>query len=105
LPFFVHNSKHGSKILAVDPSEVQKYLNLDAKAVTRLTKYFLYPNAPAVSLKRVHIDRQALALQYQDMLRQGLFKNQADLARNIGVSRVWITKIMNSLKGKESTSN
>ena len=100
LPFFVHNLKHGKKILAVDPSEVQKYLHLDDNAVIRLTKHFLYPKVPAASLKRIHIDRQALALQYREMLQQRLFNNQADLARHLGVSRVWITKIMNSLKPK-----
>jgi DNA-binding MarR family transcriptional regulator len=105
LPILVHKFKHGEKLIAVDPTEVHNYLRLDEKAVTRLTKYFLYPKTPPANLKRIHIDRQALALQYKDMMDQGLFKNQSDLARHLGVSRVWICKIMNSLKQKQVTES
>jgi site-specific DNA recombinase len=100
LPIFFHRSKHGEKILAVDPNEVRNYLDLDNEGVARLTRHFLYPAPRPDRLRRVKLDRIALAKQYRELIDSGLVSNQSELARHLGVSRVWITKIMNSLKTK-----
>lgn len=98
LPVFFHKTQYGEKVMAVDPNEVQKYLNLDLEDIARLTRRFLYPKPVPSRLKRVLLDRRAMAEQYRDMIQQGIVHNQAELSRHLGVSRAWITKIMNTLK-------
>ena len=39
-----------------------------------------------------------LALQYNEILESGIIASQADLARQLGVSRAKVTQIMNLLK-------
>ncbi len=46
--------------------------------------------------KRQKIDRKKLAQEYQILLNNGTYKNRAELAKVFGVSRAWITKVMNN---------
>jgi hypothetical protein len=98
LPIFTHKTLHGEKIIAVDPNEVQKYLDLTSEDISRLTRRFLYPKPQPSRLKRMLLDRRALAEEYRKLIDSGVCRNQADVARHFGVSRAWVTKIMNTLK-------
>jgi hypothetical protein len=98
LPFFTHKTKHGEIILAVDPNDVQKYLDLNDEDVVRLTLRFLYPKPAHLRLKHIPLDRKAIAEQYTELIKAGVCQNQADVARHFGVSRAWVTKVMNTLK-------
>ncbi|MDP1675335.1 MAG: hypothetical protein Q8L88_00605 [Bacteroidota bacterium] len=100
LPIFIHKTAHGEKVIAVDPNEVQKYLKLDQDDVVRLTRRFLYPQPAQSRLQRVLLDRRAMAEQYRELIQSGVVRNQAELSRHLGVSRAWITKVMNTLKIK-----
>lgn len=96
LPIILQNSRHGQKIAAVDPAEVSKFLDLDREAIDRLTKRFFYLSPKPVTAKRIPLDRAALAEQWMALLQSGAAKNKADLARQFGVSRAWISKVMSS---------
>ena len=98
MPVFQHKTRYGERILAVDPNEVKKYLDLNDEDVTRLTRRFIYPAQTPSRLKHIVLDRKALATKYQELIQSGLVNNQAELSRHLGVSRAWITKIMNTLK-------
>ncbi len=39
-----------------------------------------------------------LARHYQAMLASGKFESRAALARHLGVSRAWVTQVLNRLK-------
>jgi len=45
------------------------------------------------------IDYPALAQNYRQKLENGSFATRADLARSIGVSRAWISKVLNRIDG------
>ena len=98
LPVFQHKTRYGERIIAVDPNEVKKYLDLNDEDVARLTRRFIYPTQSHSRLKNIVLDRKALAEKYQELIQSGLVNNQAELSRHLGVSRAWITKIMNTLK-------
>jgi hypothetical protein len=75
-----------------------KYLNLDEDSIVQLTRRFLFPTPKPSRLKRMLLDRKAIAEQYTELINAGVCSNQADVARHFGVSRAWVTKIMNTLK-------
>ena len=66
--------------------------------IRRLTRFFSIPRKlePVKTVDK--IDRLSLAIRYRELIEQGYVKNQADLARHLGVSRAWITKVMNEFK-------
>lgn len=103
MPIFTHKTRYGERIFAVDPSEVQKYLSLDPDDVARLTRYFLYPKPVPSRMKRALLDRKALAERYLELIQNGTVNNQAALSRYLGVSRAWVTKVMNTLKRQTPT--
>lgn len=65
--------------------------------IHRLTKFFTIPDKLEPARIPERIDRHSLALMYKELIEQGYVKNQADLARHLGVSRAWITKVLNEL--------
>jgi hypothetical protein len=77
---------------------MHQYLNLDDDGIIQLTRRFLYPKQKPSRLTHIRLDRYALALQYTELIAAGVCSNQADVARHFGVSRAWVTKIMNTLK-------
>jgi hypothetical protein len=88
------------KILTVDEPFVSNYFIMSDQVIHRLTKFFSIPRKlePVINVDK--IDRLSLAIRYRELIEQGYVKNQADLARHLGVSRAWITKVMNELKGR-----
>jgi hypothetical protein len=73
---------------------MSKFLNLDDDGIVQLTRRFLYPKQKPSRLKRVLLDRRALAEQYTELIKAGICSNRADVARHFGVSRAWVTKIL-----------
>jgi len=91
----MRNGAHREVVWSIDRRRGYKKIELSFDAERRLTKFFEIPE-DLVSL-RIHarIDRHSLAIRYRELIDQGYVKNQADLARHLGVSRAWITKVMN----------
>ncbi len=56
-----------------------------------------------VSTKRVkkRVSRYDLALKYQKMVNNPKIGSRAALARKLGVSRAWVTIVLNTLKPKQ----
>lgn len=54
----------------------------------------IQPEAPIKTYKP-KIDYLALAQNYRQKLESGSFATRAQLARSIGVSRAWVTMVMN----------
>jgi hypothetical protein len=99
IPINIENLLCRKKKLTVDGSFVSEYLVMNVEDMRRLTKFFSIPRKLEPMKVVNKIDRYSLATRYHELIDQGYVKNQADLARHLGVSRAWITKVMNELKG------
>jgi DNA-binding MarR family transcriptional regulator len=72
--------------------------------IRRLTRFFSIPRKLEPVKIVAKMDRLSLAIRYRELIDQGYVKNQSDLARHLGVSRAWITKVMNELKRRRIDS-
>ena len=70
--------------------------------IRTLTKFFSIPRKFEPVKTVTKMDRHSLAIRYRELIDRGCVKNQADPARHLGVSRAWITKVMNELKRGDS---
>lgn len=95
LPIFLHNGGRGEKILVIDPARIHNYLDMPPEEVKKLTDSFVYPREKDIRTKRIKQDLDGLRHLYNDLLSTGKYKNRADLARHFGVSRAWISIVMN----------
>jgi hypothetical protein len=91
----MHNTRYGEKVLVIDPAIIQNYLDLPPDAVEKLTQSFIYPKVKNPVTHRKKLDLQELAGLYSEMLNSGQVKNRATLAKHFGVSRAWISKVLN----------
>ena len=60
-----------------------------------LTPLF-YVNSPKPQVRKKKVlSREQQAVKYRNLLASGKVKNRAELARKFGVSRAWVTKVLN----------
>lgn len=57
----------------------------------------IQPEAPA-KVSKLRMDYCALGKEYSQQLESGAIATRADLARSLGVSRAWISKVLNRYK-------
>jgi len=86
--------QHGAKVLAIDAAKIHDYLVISPDAVKKLTEFFIYPKVKNPVTNRKKLNLQELAGLYYEMINSGRLKNRAALAKHLGVSRAWITKVM-----------
>jgi hypothetical protein len=100
LPFLYKNTGFNRKGLYINISKIKTYLTISDDCCVRLTQLFNESRFKAAINKpfKFRISKYNLAVNYQKMLDEGVVKNKAELARLGGVSRAWITKLMNGLK-------
>ena len=77
---------------------MSNYFIMSDEVIQKLTKFFSIPRKLEPVRIAAKMDRLSLAIRYRELIDQGYVKNQADLARHLGVSKAWITKVMNELK-------
>jgi len=100
IPIEISNSARGEKAIAVAESLLHSSLPLSPDAITRLRDRRLIRLPRPVRAKRRPIDYAALQQTYARMLAEGPFSTQTDLARHLGVSRVWVSRVLR--KGTET---
>jgi hypothetical protein len=100
IPIEISNSAHGEKAIAVAEGPLHVSLPLSPAAVTRLQDRRLIRLPRPVTAKRLPIDYAALQQIYRRMLAEGPYANQTDLARHLGVSRVWVSRVLKGIKRK-----
>jgi hypothetical protein len=99
LPFIYKNTGYGKKGLYLDHDKMKQFLIVSEDCLTRLTRTFNYGKFKIkIPLSLLRLNKYSLAIEYKNLIEEGRFKNQAELARAFGVSRAWITKVMNILK-------
>ncbi len=63
--------------------------------MTELRAAGLIQQETLIKIRNERIDYFALAQEYNSRLQSGEFSTRAALARSIGVSRAWISKVLN----------
>lgn len=102
IPIEISNSAHGEKAIAVAQAPLSSILPLSPAAITRLqSSRLIQPPRPARA-KKQPIDYAALQQTCARMLIDGPFSNLAELARHLGVSRVWVSRVSKGNKRKPS---
>jgi hypothetical protein len=86
----VRGGSNGSRF-ELDLKKLQKSLPFFDHANTELTRK--YVNQPARTVKKN--TRATQAKLYRKLLDSGKVKSRAELARKFGVSRAWVTKVLN----------
>jgi len=103
LPFIYKKTglNRNKKGLYLDERKIYKYFSITQDSARRLARAFNEGNFKQKKyLFRLRISKNTLAKNYKQLIDEGEFKNQAELARGLGLSRAWVTKVMNVLKKK-----
>ncbi len=88
--------------MAVDISKLGEYLALAPKDIYRLTSLLPVPRPEKARPMRTKIDYIALRAQYEQLLLNGTCATRDDVARHLGVSRVWVSRVLKGIKRKGS---
>jgi hypothetical protein len=100
IPIEISYSARGEKAIAVAEGPLHCSLPLSRAAITRLQDVRLIRLPRPVKTKRLPIDYAVLQQTYRRMLADDGFVSQADLARHLGVSRVWVSRVLKGIRRK-----
>jgi hypothetical protein len=98
IPIEISNIAHGEKAIAVAEGPLHCSLPLSPAAFARLQDVRLIRLPRPVRARRLPIDYVELQQTYRRMLAEGLFSTQTELARHLGVSRVWVSIVLKGIK-------
>jgi len=93
---------HGKLYLTLVVDRLSDFLDVTPECIAELRSRFCPPvlsEAPRRSRKDP-INYAALQQKYRQMLADGRFASKADLARHLGVSRVWVSRVLRGIKRK-----
>jgi len=100
LPVVIRRVQRGEAKLVVDTAKLGEYIALTPNDIDRLAPL---PSGPVPERARPmtkRIDYVALRAQYAQLLRDGTCATKADVARHVGVSRVWVSRGLKGIKRK-----
>ena len=89
---------HGKNKIHINVEEFSKEMAISSSLEQRLTHNFGVPYREKTRPRKTLEERIKLFEDYEKLIEDGSFKTRAALARHLGVSRAWITKVMNTLK-------
>jgi DNA invertase Pin-like site-specific DNA recombinase len=84
----------------MDSERLPHELGLDEEEIQGLLQAGLVRLRPQKSRPKERIDYAALQQTYLRTLAEGGFSTQTELARNLGVSRVWVSRVLKGIKRK-----
>jgi hypothetical protein len=105
IPIEIHNLGHGQRLICMDSDRLPQELGLNEQAIGSLVQAGLVQLRPQKPRPKKRIDYEALQQTYRQMLTEGGFASQTDLARHLGVSRVWVSRVLVGAKGRDSHSH
>jgi hypothetical protein len=105
IPIFIANNRNGAKQILIDPTRLPNLLTLQKSDLVNLQRDGLIPPQAPVKIPRVRVDYPALAQEYGRQLSSGKYSTRAGLARTIGVTRAWVTKVMKKGSSKVTCGN
>jgi len=105
LPVVIRRVRRGEAKLDLNVSKLREYLKLAPTDLDRLTPLLPAPTVKKLKPSRMRIDYVTLKAQYERLLSDGTYATKADLARHMGVSRVWVSRMLKGVKGRDSHSH
>jgi len=98
IPIEIHNLGHGQRLICMDSERLPQELGLNEEAIGSLVHAGLVRLRPQMPRPKPRIDYAALQQTFARMLAEGPFKSQTELARHLGVSRVWVSRVLKGIK-------
>jgi len=84
----------------MDNDRLTQESEINEDAIGSLMQAGLVRLRPQKPRPKERIDYEALQQRYRRMLAEGGFASQTELARHLGVSRVWVTRVLKGIKRK-----
>ena len=100
IPIEIHNLGHGQRLICMDSERLPQELGLNEQAIGSLVQGGLVRLRPQKPRPKKRIDYEALQQTYRRMLAESGFASQTELARHLGVSRVWVSRAPKVIKRK-----
>ena len=100
IPIETHNVGHGQRLICMDTERLPEELGLNEGGIQGLLQAGLVRVRPQKPQRKEHIDYAALQQTYRRMLADGPFSSQAELARHLSVSRVWVSRVLKGIERK-----
>jgi hypothetical protein len=101
IPVEIHNLGHGQRLICMDSDRLPQELGLNEEAIGNLVQGGLVRLQPQKPRPKKRIDYEALQQTYRRMLAEGGFASQTELARHLGVSRVWVSIVLRGNRRNE----
>ena len=94
IPIEIHNLGHGERLTCMDSERLPEEIGVTEKDIESLSQAGLVRRRAQKPRPKERIDYETLQQTYARMLTEGPFKSQTELARHLGVSRVWVSKVL-----------
>jgi len=88
----------------MDSERLPRELGLPEQEIENLLLAGLVRLRPQKPRPKNRIDYEALRQTYHRMLLTGCFSSKAELARHLGVSRVWVSRVLNGIPRRKEVS-
>ena len=98
IPVEIHNALRGGKVFSMHSEHVQEILGLSDGDISRLCDCGLIIPRPEKSPRKPKIDYSGLACSYREIMNREGFTSQFELARHLGVSRAWVSRILKGIR-------
>jgi hypothetical protein len=96
----IANSSKGKKSFSISKRYLPPSIAISQDAIARLRQHSLVRELQPTPEKKPAIDYEARRLSYLQLLGTGPYKTHAELARHLGVSRVWVSRALKGIKKK-----
>ena len=102
LPVIVRRVKRGKAKLVVNSARLGEFLALSPEDIGRMAPLLSGPLPEKTHPTRMKIDYVALRTQYQQLLSDGTCATKAEVGRHLGVSRVWVSRVLKGINRNTS---
>jgi hypothetical protein len=100
IPVEIINSARGGKVFSMHRERLQEFLGLSEGDTSRLSDCGLIIPRREMPSQKPKIDYEKLARSYRETMDRMQFVSHSDLARHLGVSRVWVSRVIKGIKRK-----
>ena len=100
IPVEIHRLQRGLQAIRMDPARLPQMLGLSNQDIARLRQAEMVCVPTPMPRLKERIDYVALQQTYARMLAERSFSSQAELAIHLGVSRVWVSRVVKGIRRK-----
>lgn len=83
--------------MVVNVAKLEEFLSLAPEDINRLAPHFSRPLPERARPPRKRIDYVVLRAQYEQLLVNGTCATKADIAPHVGVSKVWVSRVLKEI--------